>query len=439
MSVVNWTTGNIRALNKKSFYVISSCNGETNFDSLAFLPEHHGLLKAFVRDGIVEFCRERDPIDSFQYYRKADNPCLIGIDWCVTGLCNLHCRHCYMESPSGRYGETSFENTIKIIEEFERANVIQVSLTGGEPFMRKDILEIIGLLAEKNILLSQIYSNGLLISEEHLYEIKMHGFLPTFQISFDGVGTHDQMRGLEGIEQNVIDAIQMILRVGFPVAVATSIDQLNAASMSQTYCLMKNLGVNQWRVARPQRMGNWKESTTGISTKDAALIFERILSQWLKDNKPFSIDLAGFYTEERPVSNNSDLTPPHSGLQSKYTFDDYDCFSCREHVNLLPDGRLIPCPGYVGSPFEGSMPNIFHEGLSKAWSCSFLREIIDMKKKDLLSQNPECEKCVFFSQCGMGCRASALLETGNVKSKDPVTCDLWKGGYKEKFLQMSPQ
>ena len=195
MTVVNWVTGDVRQLTKKEFYVAESCDGKTDFESLAFLPEHHALLDALIKEGIAQTCQEGDSIESWQHHWKASNPRLTGIHWCVTGFCNLNCRHCYMESPSGRYGELAFEDMVRLIEQFERANVLQISLTGGEPFLRQDILDIVAMLAEKRIRLSQIYSNGLLITEDHLKAIKRTGFSPRFQISFDGVGAHDYMRG----------------------------------------------------------------------------------------------------------------------------------------------------------------------------------------------------------------------------------------------------
>ena len=193
-TLVNWRTGDHRELNPMSFYVAESCDGLTDFDSFAFLPKHHAMLDLMISEGIARIPRG-DAIEPWQRHRHADNPRLKGIHWCVTGLCNLNCRHCYMEAPSGRYGQLPFDAMAGLVEQFERANVIEVSFTGGEPFLRKDLLDLIRLLAKKKIRLVQIYSNGLLITGQHLESIPKIGFRPSFQISFDGVGVHDRMRG----------------------------------------------------------------------------------------------------------------------------------------------------------------------------------------------------------------------------------------------------
>ncbi|NOZ20849.1 MAG: radical SAM protein, partial [Planctomycetes bacterium] len=134
-AVVNWRSGEQYRLSKKGLYVARACDGTTDFNSVAFLPVHRAFLDKLIAEGIAEECRRGDSIDACQLYRKAENPHLNGLQWSVTGLCNLNCRHCYMEAPSGRYGEPSFEEVIRLIEQFECANVHQVSLTGGEPFV----------------------------------------------------------------------------------------------------------------------------------------------------------------------------------------------------------------------------------------------------------------------------------------------------------------
>ncbi len=436
MVIANPFTGDIRSINRKMFYVAMSCDGATDFDSLAFLPEHHDLLTALVNEGIAELCAEGDGIDSHQRYRKAPNPYLTAIQWCVTGKCNLHCRHCYMQSPSGRYGELPFEEMARLVGQFERANVLQVSLTGGEPFLRKDIGEIIALLAERRICLTCIYSNGLLITDDHLVSIKKNGFMPSFQISFDGVGTHDYMRGCQGTEAGVIEAIQRIESFGFPVVVSTSLDSMTVRQLMNTYELMRNLGVHGWRLASPQASGNWKSTTTALSMPEEALALYPLLDRWLADGRPFFLQLAGFFRGEQ-LQENGFAFGSTNLLAPRHMPDSYDCALCREQPNLLPDGTLVPCPGYVDSTIQTLMPNLLSEELSAVWTNSFLREIADIKKKDLLAKNPECITCEFFEECGIGCRASAYWETGDLTAKDPISCELWKKGYKKKFEELA--
>jgi radical SAM protein with 4Fe4S-binding SPASM domain len=459
--LANWKTGDQRELKKAGFYVAESCNGRMDFDSLAFLPRHRALLDRLIEEGIADECREGASIETWQVYRKAQNPRLAGIHWCVTGFCNLNCRHCYMEAPSGRYGELPLHEMARLIEQFERANVIEVSLTGGEPFLRKDLLEILRMLAGKKIHLSQIYTNGLLVTDEHLRDISAIGYQPAFQVSFDGVGAHDRMRGVAGVEEGVVAAIRRLRGAGFPVTVATSIDSCNLGSLAGTYELMKTLDIQSWRVSSPQETGNWRGATTAASLDEQAGACLPLLQRWLGDGKPFAIQLGGFFrggpVRERPSGSRPHRASPKRGARSgrsrvrpgtsvpnpvpgvpeapAYTPDAYDCGACREQPNLLPDGTLVPCPGYVDSVLQDRMPNLLREELSAVWTGSFLRQIADMRKRDLLEAIPECAACDLFGECGTGCRAFALTATGSLMAKDPAACEMCQKGYKRRFRE----
>ncbi|HZK60917.1 MAG TPA: radical SAM protein [Anaerovoracaceae bacterium] len=432
--IVNWTNSKYYKIPQKTFYVAESCDGQTDFNSFAFLPEHHALLDQMVKEGIVEICPKGDIIMPWQKFKKANNPFLKEIHWCVTGLCNLNCRHCYMEAPSGRYGELPYEKMIHIIEQFEQANVMQVSLTGGEPFLRKDLLDIMTVLAEKKIWISEIYTNGTLISEAVLEKIKKIGFSPYFQISFDGYGGHEYMRGRKGIEDKVIKSLQKLRKAGFPLIIASNFDSENLYQLRNTYELMCGLDVQAWRIGTPLRIGNWKGSTTGLTVNEQTNAYLKVLEWWLRDNRPFELVLGLFF--RAPARGN----PIYSeGSKIQYTSESFDCGSCRENPNLLPDGTLLPCPGYVDSDLQALMPNLLSEKLSKVWTESFLRSLVEIKKGELLKYNEDCRQCEFFEVCGTGCRASALRETGNLMTKDPVACVLWKGQYKQQFFELARQ
>jgi radical SAM protein with 4Fe4S-binding SPASM domain len=433
LAIANSANGFVRRLEKKSFYVAEACDGKTDFNSLAFLPEHHALLDELIEDSIAEICLENTTIEPAQRYRKSNAPQLKGIHWCVTGLCNLNCRHCYMESPAGRYGELPLTDMVRFIEQFEQANVICVSLTGGEPFLRTDILDIITILTKKKICISQIFSNALLITDEHLHGIKNLGISPGFQISFDGKGAHDTMRGTKTSEQHVIDSILRLQAAGFPVVIATSIDRLNIDHLTDTYDLMKELQIQFWRIAAPQRSGNWRDTVTALSLQEEATALRPLLERWLREGKPFSLQLAGFYNGGGgPTGRDTDSFMAVEDSPN-YTPEAFDCGTCREQPNLLPDGTLIPCPGYVDSSIQKKMPNLLRDDLQEVWTESSLRKILNIKKKDLLSRNPECTACDLFNDCGIGCRASALMMTGDLLAKDPLACDLWKKGFKNEF------
>lgn len=429
MAAVNHKNGKVKKLDKRQFYILQSCDGKTNFNSFAFLPTHLEILKQFIHDGIAHECIENDEIEPFQYYRYSNTPFIKTVQWCVTGHCNLNCLHCFMESPSGKYGELSFEAMTKLIEQFEEANVVSVVLTGGEPFLRRDIIDLISLLRKKRIHIEHILTNGLLVTDKHLSKLKELGISPSFQISFDGVGSHDYMRGTKGIEQNVIKSIERIQKAGFHVVVSTSIDKKSVDSLGFTYELMKQIGVRSWRISIPQETGNWKDTKTALSLDELSQKLHAIWMRWDNDERPFSIQLGGFFSSGAKNNNKDKI----SIKKAKFTPDSIDCQTCKEQSYLLPDGILLPCAGYVDTILEKTMPSLLEKRLINVWRDSNLHDIANLTKQDILNKNQECAKCDLFGECGSGCRASALVETGDIMGKDPITCAIWKNGHRHQF------
>jgi radical SAM protein with 4Fe4S-binding SPASM domain len=336
-----------------------------------------------------------------------------------------------MEAPSARYGELPVGEVVKLIDQFEKANVLEVTLTGGEPFVREDLLDILDVLVEKRIRVNRIYSNGTLIHEGILEAIRRRGFSPGFQISFDGCNAHDQMRRTKGIEQSVIKAIQTLCACGFETSVATCIDRLNKDRLLATFDLLNTFDIQFWRITSPQRVGYWRDSSTALSQEEEMEAYLPVLHRWLEEGRPFGLQLGKFFITG--MGKRGDSLQPH---RMRFTPDSYDCSDLRNRSYLLPDGVLIPCPGFTDANFRKRMPNLFKEELSKVWSQSFLCYIIDMKKGDLLAHNKECERCKIFQDCGLGCRASAVAETGDLMKKDPIACSMWKRGYKQRFLDL---
>ncbi len=431
-ALVNWRTGDFHELGQDVFYVAQSCDGRTDFGSMAFLPRHNALLDRLIAAGIAEECGPGEATDAGQEYRKADNPVIRGLLWSITGLCNLNCRHCFMEAPSRRFGDFSFADICDLLNQFEQANVPEVALTGGEPFLRRDLPEILAMLERKKIGLAEIFTNGVLVTDAILAAITRHGFRPFFKISFDGRGTHDYMRGVAGSEERTIEGSKKVKAGGFPLTVITSVDAVTRGNLAETYKLMKELGTDGWWLAPPVECGNWRGTDSAVSMDDMIDISVAMLQRWLADGRPFDLKLWRFGLFPRAGKDEGASPPPA-------TPDSWNCAGTHSRPYLLPDGTLLPCGGYTGTGLLDTMPNLRKQPLSAAWSRSALREICDLRRRDVIDRNAECADCGFFGECGGGCRVIALTQTGELMAKDPLACLLFRDGYIQRFREIARQ
>jgi len=110
----------------------------------------------------------------------------------ITEKCNLSCEHCFVCSSSK--GKTiTIDNFLLILHRLTELNVNIVTLTGGEPFLHPDILEITRLLVENNIKVG-ICTNGTLINLDQINEFAKIGNIH-INVSLDGFGeSHDLFR-----------------------------------------------------------------------------------------------------------------------------------------------------------------------------------------------------------------------------------------------------
>ena len=120
-----------------------------------------------------------------------------------TMRCNLKCEFCYVGDLLNVEGEWREELSIEALAKaFPERDGFQISLTGGEIFMRKDIMSVLDLFKSKGYTCGYLTSNGTIINDERaeaLADLAAAGFLKHISISIDGPGEmHDVARGVQG-------------------------------------------------------------------------------------------------------------------------------------------------------------------------------------------------------------------------------------------------
>jgi MoaA/NifB/PqqE/SkfB family radical SAM enzyme len=130
-------------------------------------------------------------------------PLPVGVVYEATMRCNLHCEFCYVGDLLNVEGEWRQELPLDVLQRaFPDQHGLHVSLTGGEIFMRKDILEVMDVFRQKGYVCGFLTTNGTIINDERagaLAELARAGFLRHISVSIDGPGElHDRARGVKG-------------------------------------------------------------------------------------------------------------------------------------------------------------------------------------------------------------------------------------------------
>lgn len=195
---------------------------------------------------IRRFVRERtgraDPLPS-------------GIVYEATMRCNLHCEFCYVGDLLNIEGEWRQELSLEALgRAFPAQQGLQVSLTGGEVFMRKDIMSVMDLFREKGYACGYLTTNGTIIDDaraEGLADLARAGFLKHISVSIDGPGElHDAARGLEGTFERTAAGLRRLqeaarrTRAPLRVSINTTVAHESLDALDRMVDVAEELGVD---------------------------------------------------------------------------------------------------------------------------------------------------------------------------------------------------
>jgi MoaA/NifB/PqqE/SkfB family radical SAM enzyme len=203
----------------------------------------------------------------------------------ATMRCNLHCEFCYVIDFLNIEGEWREEMTIdRLRQAFPDQAGFQVSLTGGEIFMRKDIMSVLALFQEKGYSCGYLTTNGTIINEERaeaLADLAAAGFLKHISVSVDGPGElHDRARGMKGTFERTCAGLRRLQDAArrkhapLRVSINTTVAQESLEALDEMVDVAGELGVdaiglNHLMFSTPEEV---EETVRMIGADDASVI-----------------------------------------------------------------------------------------------------------------------------------------------------------------------
>jgi MoaA/NifB/PqqE/SkfB family radical SAM enzyme len=178
-----------------------------------------------------------------------------GVVYESTMRCNLHCEFCYVGSLLNIEGEWRQELPLDMLERaFPDQDGLQISLTGGEIFVRKDIISTLELFRAKGYVCGYLTTNGTAITEERaeaLARLAAQGFLKHISVSIDGpAAVHDAARGAKGTFERTAQGLRRLQdaarRTGAPlrVSINTTVAAESIGALDQMVEVAAGLGVD---------------------------------------------------------------------------------------------------------------------------------------------------------------------------------------------------
>ena len=179
----------------------------------------------------------------------------VGVVYEATMRCNLHCEFCYVGTLLNIEGQWREELPLDVLRRaFPDDAGLQVSLTGGEIFMRKDILDVMEVFRDKGYVCGFLTTNGTIITEERaeaLAKLAEAGFLKHISVSIDGPGElHDKARGVKGTFERTAAGLRRLQEAAkarhapLRVSVNTTVAHETLDSLTEMVDVASELGVD---------------------------------------------------------------------------------------------------------------------------------------------------------------------------------------------------
>jgi MoaA/NifB/PqqE/SkfB family radical SAM enzyme len=164
----------------------------------------------------------------------------------VTARCNLRCEHCYLpfsERKGSKEAELSLPEIQRLFSEIAEEGCLWLLLTGGEPFLRQDFLDIYDDAKKKGFILT-LFTNGTLINEsiaDHLAEWRPIAI----EISLYGATQeiYERVTGIPGSYSRCMHGIELLLERGLPIKLKSVLMTLNQHELEQMRQQSQGLGL----------------------------------------------------------------------------------------------------------------------------------------------------------------------------------------------------
>jgi len=192
----------------------------------------------------------------------------------INNACNLTCTHCLVSSGPGGIPGMPAETMVGTIDAAAALGCERVYITGGEPFLRRDIFDLAKRITETHGCELIFLTNATLFAGRVREQLDSLSRDKTkFQVSIDGAcaETNDPVRGA-GTFAKALDGARILAGLGFDVSLTTVTTEENLDELPRIAAIVKEVGARSQHLMWSHRRGRALESNNGFFPENAALL-----------------------------------------------------------------------------------------------------------------------------------------------------------------------
>ncbi|MDD5097226.1 MAG: radical SAM protein [Candidatus Omnitrophica bacterium] len=302
----------------------------------------------------------------------------------LTYRCNFHCRHCYIPLKYRKQKELKTQDIFSILDQLAKMGCFYLGFTGGEPFLRKDIMEILWYAKKKGFEII-VYTNGSLINKKLAKELsKLRPNKIDITIPAITKPAFERITELPNSKNKVFKAIHLLHKAGVNLGFKTCALKENKNEIKNIQKFAASLGA----LHRLDDLLSRRLDGSGEPYKHRQNLFKNLLGE------KFDTNLRQY--------NDANLSPNTC------------LFKCGVGVNqaaITPQGKLKMCVMIDHLKYKADI--LPPSDLNQAWKK--LKLLVASIKTD---QNYKCNKCELRVFCKW-CPAKAWLYNKNFTSCEP--------------------
>lgn len=344
-----------------------------------------------------------------------------------TLACNLRCKHCLVSAGTSLKKELSNDEIKKVVDESIQLGVKRFYITGGEPFIKEGIFDLIRYITKTKKRELIVLTNATLFDDRKIAELKkLVSPRLLLQVSLEGPNAeiHDKLRG-KGSFDKAVDGIKKLISIGITPIVSTAISKLNEKDIARTSRFLSKLGIKEHNVLWMHAKGR------GANHLNELFVPSDNIARAMKKLKKE-------YKEQEVIFDNVESLKVR--VRTKRGRKNDLCNNCYEKVCVNSDGHVYPCASLNGDRnFDaGSVRN---KSLKEIWLNS---KVMEKGRQNSVQNKPQCRECYLEYFCGGGCTSHSYYASqvdsgkGSVTAVDPY-CSTYKAMFEDIIWELASE
>lgn len=302
----------------------------------------------------------------------------------LTYKCSEKCKHCYVVDENKK--ELTTEEVKIVLDQLKEEGVFFITFTGGDPFCRKDFIEILEYASSKEFVID-IFTNGQQIKYKDIIDmIPLNVNCVHFSLYGAESSIHDEITRVDGSFDKTLESITNLRKCGFPVNVKMVVmeDNYNQINKLKELCAKLDTTLQLGLSVRPKN--NSDLSPTSLRVKE-----DKNLIDIIRENENL-LDLGCGLPE------NEDSNICNAGITG---------------LSINPYGIVYPCGTFkleFGDLKEQSLKDILNNSLNR-------KKLLRIKSGDV-----KCSKDCKYKKTCIFCPGQALLEKNDLVAKYEEAC-----------------